>query len=93
MGERVMGNSGIDTEIFKPHITGVASSSAAYRLGMPQQEALTRMQWSNAGTFFTQCFRKIEDSLDLDEQQHAWWVISCILYIIIFVESKKIINK
>ena len=79
MGERVMGNSGIDTEIFKPHITRVASSSAAYKLGMPQQEALTGMQWSNAGTFFTQCFRKIEDSLDLDEQQHAWWVICCIL--------------
>ena len=30
-----MGNSGTDTEIFKPHSTMVASNSAAYKLDMP----------------------------------------------------------
>ena len=64
-----MGNSGIDTEIFKPHSTRLASNSAAYKLGMLLQEVLKRGQWSNAGTFFTYYFREIEDSLDLDEQQ------------------------
>ena len=67
--KEVMGNSGIDTEIFKPHSTRVASNSAAYKLGMPLQEVLKRGQWSNAGTFFTYYFKEIEDSLDLDEQQ------------------------
>ena len=69
--KEVMGNSGIDTEIFKPHSTRVASNSAAYKLGMPLQEVLKRGQWSNAGTFFTYYFREIEDSLDLDEQQDS----------------------
>ena len=88
MGERVMGNSGIDTEIFKPHITRVASNSAAYKWGMPLQEVLKRGQWSNVGTFFTYYFREIEDSLDLDEQQDSWWVIYCkYVYIIIVVVS------
>ena len=64
-----MGNSGIDTEIFKPDSTRVASNSEGYKLGMPLQEVLKRGQWSNAGTFFTYYFREIEDSLDLDEQQ------------------------
>ena len=63
-----MGNSGIDTEIFKPHSTRVASNSAAYKLGMPLQELLKRGQWST-GTFFTYYFREIEESLDLDEHQ------------------------
>ena len=66
-----MGNSGIDTEIFKPHSTRVTSNSLAYKLGMPLQEVLKRGQWSNVGTFFTYYFREIEDSLDLDEQQHT----------------------
>ena len=35
-----MGNSGIDTEIFNPHSTRVASNSEAYKLGMPLQEVL-----------------------------------------------------
>ena len=35
-----MGNSGIDTEIFNPHSTRVASNSAAYNLGMSLQEVL-----------------------------------------------------
>ena len=67
--EEVMGNSGIDTEIFKPRSARVASNSAAYKLGMSLQEVLKRGLWSNAGTFFTYYFREIEDSLDLDEQQ------------------------
>ena len=63
--KEVMGNSGIDIEIFKPHSTRVASNSAAYKLGMPLQEVLKRGQWSNAGTFFTSYyFREIEDSLE-----------------------------
>ena len=69
--KKVMGNSGIDTKIFKPHSTRVASNSAAYRLGMSLQEVLKRGRWSNAGTFFTHYFREIEDSLDLDEQQDS----------------------
>ena len=40
--KEVMGNSGIDTEIFKPHSTKVASNSAAYKLGMLLQEVLKR---------------------------------------------------
>ena len=40
--KEVMGNSGIDTEIFKPHSTRVVSKSAAYKLGMPLQEVLKR---------------------------------------------------
>ena len=71
-----MGNSGIDTEIYKPHSTRVASNSAAYKLRMPLQGALKREQWSNACTFFTYYFRKIEDLLD--EQQHTRWGICCI---------------
>ena len=67
--KKVMGNSGTDTEIFKPHSTRIASNSAAYKLGMPLQEVLKRGQCSNEGTFFTYYFREIEDSLDLDEQQ------------------------
>ena len=35
--KEVMGNSGIDTEIFKSHSTRIASNSAAYKLGMPLQ--------------------------------------------------------
>ena len=64
--KELMGNSGIDTEIFKLNSTRVASNSAAYKLGLPLQEVLKRGQWSNAGTFFTYCFREIEDLLDLD---------------------------
>ena len=64
-----MGNSGIDTEIFKPHRTRVASNSAAYKLGMPLQEVLKRGQWSDVGTFITYYFREIEDLLD--EQQRT----------------------
>ena len=37
-----MENSGIDTEISKPHSTRVASNSAAYKLGMPFQEGSGR---------------------------------------------------
>ena len=65
----LMGNSGIDTEIFKPHSARVASNSAAYKLGMLLQEVLKRGQWSNAGTFFTYYFREIEDSLDLESSR------------------------
>ena len=75
--KEVMGNSGIDTEIFQPHSTRVASNSAVHKLGMSLQEVLQRGEWSNASTFFTYYFRKIEDSLNLDEQQHKWWVIFC----------------
>ena len=59
----VMRNCGINTEIFKPHSTRVASKSAAYELGMPLREVLKRVQWqcSKAGTFFTYCFREIKD--------------------------------
>ena len=64
-----MGNSGIDTEIFKPHSTRVPSNSAAYKLGMLLQEVLKRGQWLNADTFFAYYFREIEDSLDIGEQQ------------------------
>ena len=67
--KEVMGNFDIDTEIFKPHSTREASNSAAYKLGMPLQEALKRGQWSNSGTLFTYYFRETKDSLDLDEQQ------------------------
>ena len=69
--KEVMGSSGMDIEIFKSYSTRVASNSAGYKLGMPLQEVLKRGQWSNAGTFFTYYFREIEDSLDLDEQQHT----------------------
>ena len=65
----LMGNSGIDTEIVKPHSTRVASNSAAYKLGMPLQQVLKRGQWSNEGAFFTYYFRETEDLLD--EQQHT----------------------
>ena len=61
----------MDIEIIKSHSTRVASNSSGYKLGMPLQEVLKRGQWSNAGTFFTYYFREIEDSLDLDEQQHT----------------------
>ena len=64
-----MGNSGIDTKIFKPHSTRVPSNSAAYTLGMLLQEVLKRGQRSNADTFFAYYFREIEDSFDLGEQQ------------------------
>ena len=70
MGE-VMENSGIDTEIFKPHSARAALNSAPYKLGMPLQEVLKRGQLSNAGTFFTCYFREIENLLDLDKQQHT----------------------
>ena len=84
----VMGNSSIDTEIFKPHSTKVALNSAAYKLGMLLQEVLKRGQWSNAGTFSTYYFREIEDLLNLEEQQYTWWVVCCIfVYIYIFVVS------
>ena len=66
-----MGNSGTDTEIFKPHSTKVASNSAAYKLRMPLQEVLKKGEWSNEDTLFTYCFREIKDLLDLDKQQHA----------------------
>ena len=66
-----MENSGIDTEIFKPHSTRVAPNSAVYKLGMPLQEVLKRGQSLNEGAFFTYYFRENEDSLDLDDQQHA----------------------
>ena len=69
--KKVMGNSGIDTEIFKPHSTRVASNSAAYKLVMPLQEVLKRGQRSNTGTVFTYYFREIEDSFHLDEQQYT----------------------
>ena len=86
--KKVMGNSGIDTEIFKPHSTRVASNSAAYKLVMPLQEVLKRGKRSNTGTFFTYYFREIEDSFHLDEQQYTWWLICCnFVYIIIFVVS------
>ena len=64
-----MENSGIDTEIFKPHSTSVASNSAAYKLGIPLQEVLKMGQWSNAGIFFTYYFRENEDLLDPDKQR------------------------
>ena len=67
--KEVITNSGIDSEIFKTHSTRVASISAAFKLGMPLQEVLKRSQWSNARAFFTYYFRKIEDLLDVDEQQ------------------------
>ena len=57
--EEVMGNSGIDTGIFKPHSNRVASNSTAYKLGMSLQEVLKRGQWSNASTFFTYYFIEI----------------------------------
>ena len=38
--KEVMRNSGIDTEIFKPHSIRVASNSAAYKLCIPLQEEL-----------------------------------------------------
>ena len=63
--KEVIGNSGTDTEIFKPHGTRVASNSAAYKLGMLLQEVLKRGQWWNAGTFYTYYFREIEGFLDL----------------------------
>ena len=71
--KEVMGNSGIDTENFKPHIANTASNSGACKLGMPLQEALEGRsdRISNACTFFTYYFRGIEDSLDLDDQQHT----------------------
>ena len=67
--DSLMGNSGIDTEIFKPHGTRVASNSAAYKLDMLLQEVLKRRQWSSAGTFFTYYFGEIKDLLDLESSK------------------------
>ena len=67
--KEVMGNSGIDTEIFRSRSTRVASNSATYKLGMSLQEVLKRGQWLNTGTLFTYYFREIEDLLDVDQQQ------------------------
>ena len=67
--KEVTANSGLDTEIFKPHSTRVESNSAAYKLGMPLKEVQKRVQWWNAGTFFTYYISEIEDSFDEDEQQ------------------------
>ena len=55
----MMGNSGIDTEIFKPHSTVVASNNTADKLGMLLQKVLKRGQWSIVGTFFTYYFRDL----------------------------------
>ena len=83
--KEVIGNSGMNTEIFKSHSTRVASNSAAYKLGVPLQGVLKRGQRSNAGTFFTYYyFSEIEDSFDLDKQQDTWWVICCV-YIYIYI--------
>ena len=49
--KEVTANSGIDTDIFKPHSTRVGSNSAAHKLGMPLKEVLKRGQWSNTGTY------------------------------------------
>ena len=54
-----MRNSGIDTEIFKPHSTVVASNNTADKLGMLLQKVLKRGQWSIGGTFFTYYFRDL----------------------------------
>ena len=66
----VMGNSGINTKIFKLHSTRVGSNSTAQKLGMLLLEALKMGQWLNAATF-TYYFREMKGSLDLDDQQHA----------------------
>ena len=66
--KEVMRNSGIDTEILKPHSTKVASNSTAYKLGIPLHEVLKRGPLSNAGTFFAYYFREIKDWLDEQQQ-------------------------
>ena len=47
----VMTSSGIDTEVFKPHSTRAASTSAAQAKGAPIQTILNAGHWNNSNTF------------------------------------------
>ena len=68
MGERSNGKFWYRYRNLQAYSTRVGSNSVAYKLGMLLQDVLKRGQWSNADTFFTYYFRKIEDLLD--NQQH-----------------------
>ena len=43
--------SGIDIDLFKPHSTRHAASTAAYRANVPLDEILKKAGWSRADTF------------------------------------------
>ena len=43
--------AGGDIDIFKPHYTSHAASTAAYQASVPRDEILQRAGWSNANTF------------------------------------------
>lgn len=43
--------SGIDIDLFKPHSTRHAASTAAFQASVPLDEILRKAGWSNANTF------------------------------------------
>ena len=43
--------AGVDTDMFKPHSTRHAASTAAYQASVPLDEILQRAGWNNANTF------------------------------------------
>ena len=47
----VLQMSGIDVDLFKPHSTRHAASTAAYKNAVPMDDILKRAGWSNANTF------------------------------------------
>ena len=47
----VMKEAGIDTESFKPHSARVASTSAAFRKGIPLETIMAAAGWSAGRTF------------------------------------------
>ena len=49
----VMKKAGIDTESFKPHSTRAASTSAAFRKGIPLETIMAAAGWSAECTFAT----------------------------------------
>ena len=53
--------AGTDVTTFKPHNTRGASTSKAFRLGIPLSDILKQDKWSNAKTFFNFYCREIEE--------------------------------
>ena len=97
--KQVIGDSGIDTSIFKAHSVRGASTSAAANQWVTTEDILKAADWSNSSTFQRFYYKPVRNAtfgrtvLSVSYEQHNWYVrLSLLKYNIRMAKTTKWLN-
>ena len=71
-----LSNSGVNTNMYKPHSCRSASTSKASSLGMPLHTILQSADWSNEKTFYNYYKKVIEEITPQDEEDYGSFLLN-----------------